>query len=100
MLHNLGAEDTVEGGLRLIGEVREQVRNVGFESFVAAGGDGLRGEIDAARGDLRVVHHLQKLAAAATDVQHAAAAREIRQVDLCPALTYSSVPRKRSAKRA
>ena len=68
--------------------------------FRAAHSTRLRAQIDATRGDAGVAHQLQKLAAPAADIQHLAPPGEIGQIELLALLTYSSVPRKRSAKRA
>ncbi len=73
MLHHLRAEDAVERHLRAVRQVREQVGDFRVEALMPAGGDGFLAQIDAARGDAGVAHHLQKFAAAAADIEHVAA---------------------------
>ena len=53
-----------------VGQVREQVGGFGVQALVAAEGHRFLAEIDAARGDAGLAHQLQKLAAAAADIEH------------------------------
>src|SRR5580692_7473467 len=82
MLDQLRCEDAVEFAGSLKRRIREEVGYLGIESFVPAHRDGLGAEIDAFGRNAHLVHQLQKLAAAAADIEHAAAIGKERAVEL------------------
>ena len=67
-------------------QIREQIGGFGVQPFVPARRHRLLAQVDAARRDAGLAHHLQKLAAPAADIQHVPAAGEVRQVELLAGL--------------
>ena len=100
VLHHLRTEDAVERRLRQILQILEQIRLLGVQALVPADRDRFVAEVDAARRDARSRIISRNSPRPQPRSSTFVLAREVRPVELpAPALTYSSVPRKRSAKR-
>src|SRR5947207_1428138 len=82
MLDHLCAEDATERAVGPLPQIREQIGLLRIEALLTAARYGFFAQIDAARFDAGVAHHLQKFAAAAADVEHRAAALKSRQIEL------------------
>ncbi len=76
VLYHLGAEDAVESGVRLAGQVVEQVGSFGFKTFVPAIRGGFFAEIYPSGRYVHFPHGFEELAPAAAYVEYVGAGFE------------------------
>src|SRR5260221_3965825 len=82
MLDHLRAKDAAERPVGLVSQIGEQIGLLRCESLLTAARHRFFAQVDPARGDACVSHHLQKLSASAADIEHGAAVLEPRQIEL------------------
>src|SRR5258707_5363326 len=82
MLDHLGAENAAQRAIGQVAHIVEQVGTFRVESLSAAERDGLLAQVDPARLDTGVAHHLEKFAATAAYVEHRRALPKALQIEL------------------